>query len=232
MSKRGFTLIELLIVIAIISILAVIGLMNFRQATERSLMASNAANMKTLGTGLQLYLTDYGRLPPADRQAGPFQSHTADFTTVGDGPAGGGSWDGVPWLLYDLGYVSNWQTLFNPKYLRKYPGGETVGGEPYGRYHNFRYAYNSSALSSGGHTGGSGNIESGTTWLVRDLWVGPEAGWYGANYPEYPADYRFPWGEGPWENRLEHVVYADFAVKLIVGGTNATPEQLKSREEE
>ena len=224
MTKRGFTLIELLIVVAIIGILAAIALVNFRFATERTLKSSNAANLKTLSTGLQLYFTDYGHLPPGDRVAGPFMSHTEDFMDVGNGPAAGGSWDGVPWLLYEHGYVSNWKTLFNPKYLRLYKGGETIGGG-HERFHNFRYAYNSSALSTGGHLGGTGNVESGEVWIVRDLWVGPEHGWYGASAPEYPADYDYPWGEGNLENQVEHAVFAGFSVREVIGGTNQRPGQ-------
>lgn len=222
MKRRAFTLIELLIVVAIISILAAIGLFNFRMASERALMASNASNLHTLATALQIYMTDYNHLPPADREAGPFMSHTRDFTEAGNGPAAGGSWDGIPWLLYEHGYVSDWKMLFNPKYLRLYRGGETLrGGWP--RYHNFRYAYNSSALSSGGHLGGAGNIENGTVWIVRDLWWPPERGWHAASYPAYPADYRYPWGEGPNEESLEHAIYAGLAVRVVVGGTDDPP---------
>ncbi len=217
--RVGFTLIELLIVVAIISILAALGLYNFRSASERARKSADMANLKTIAAGLQLYYVDHGNLPPADREAGPFPSHTRDFTQVGNAPAAGGSWDGIPWLLYDLGYVSNWRTLFTPKYIDLYGGGETHrGGHP--RFHNFRYAYNSSALSTGGHLGGDGNVMSGEVWIVRNLFVDPRYGWYGANYPQFPADYSYPWGEGEQGGRLEHALYSDFAVRTVVGGTD------------
>ncbi len=219
----AFTLVELLIVVAIIAILAAIGLVNFRRATQRALKASDASNLHTIATALQAYLVDYGTLPPADREAGPFMSHGYGNLAVGNGPAAGGSWDGIPWLLYEHKYVSDWRTLFCPKYLRLYRGGATLANN-YPRFHNFRYAYNSSALSTGGHAGGDGNVMSGTRWIVRDLFLAPQNGWYGHSYPNYPADYTYPWGEGDWEERLEHVMYSDLAVKTVIGGTDIEPD--------
>lgn len=218
MSKPGFTLIELLIVVAIIAILAAIAAVNFMRAQERALRAADAANLHTIATALQNYYVDHNTLPPADREAGPFQSHSIAFTAVGNGPAAGGSWDGIPWLLVDLKYISNWQTLFCPKYLRLYSGPKTRRGD-HPRYHNFRYAYNSAGLASGGHAGGTG-IMTGTKWLVRDLYLSPQSGWYGSSFPNFPADYRYPWGEGNQQNKLELAIYADMAVRLVVGGTD------------
>jgi prepilin-type N-terminal cleavage/methylation domain-containing protein len=221
-SRGAFTLLELLIVVALVAILSAIAVTNLALATQRSLKSADAANLRTLATGLQLYLTDYNELPPADREAGPFPSHLPTFSNTGNGPAAGGSWDGVPWLLVERGYVENWTTLFNPYYLREYSGGETIrGGHP--RYHNFRYAYNSSGLASGGTAGGAGNVMSGETWIIRNLWVPPQNGWYGAQFPRHPADYNFPWGEGRWENKLEHVLYADLGVQTVIGGTDTVP---------
>lgn len=221
-APHGFTLIELLVVVAIIAILAAIALPNFLLAKERALKASDSANLRTIATALQTYFVDYGTLPPADREAGPFMSHTRDFVPVGNGPAAGGSWDGLPWLLYEYGYVSDWETLFCPKFLQNYRGGETIqGGHP--RFHNFRYAYNSSALSSGGHAGGTG-VMTGTEWIVRNLYVPPDRGWYGGSYPGYPADYRYPWGEGEWDDKLEQVIFSDFAVRTVIGGTDKAPD--------
>jgi prepilin-type N-terminal cleavage/methylation domain-containing protein len=222
-SSRAFTLIELLVVVAIVAILAAIGLVNFRQATERALKSADAAQLRVVGLALQRYHVDHGAFPLADREAGPFPSHTPEFTAVGNGPAAGGSWDGVPWLLVDLGYITDPRQLFTPKYLRLYPGGTTIrGGHP--RYHNFRYAYNSSAASSGGPIGGSGNIGTENTWLVRNLFVAAEDGWFGAQAPDFPADYAYPYGEGDDEGRLEHVLTKDMVVRTVVGGTMRDPE--------
>lgn len=217
MKMRGFTLIELLIVVAIVSILATIGLYNFRMASERAMKSADMANLRVIGTALVLYRTDYNRLPPADRQAGPFMSHYSSFTAVGNGPAAGGSWDGLPWLLYELRYIQDWHQLFTKKYLKLYPGGTTLqGGHP--RFHNFRYAYNNSALASG--SSGDGNLELGNVWLVRNLFVSAQNGFYGSQYPNAPADYRYPWGEGDKEGKVEHALYADMTVRTVEGGTN------------
>ena len=222
--SRAFTLIELLVVVAIIGILGAIALVNFAEAQERAMRAANAGNLHTIAVALQTYVVDYDDLPPADREAGPFASHTEEFTGSGNGPAAGGSWDGVPWLLYDLKYVSEWRTLFCPKYLKLYRKGETIRGE-WPRYHNFRYAYNSSSMSSGGHAGGAGNIMDGDVWVVRDLYLGPRSGFYGEYYPASPADFTYPWGP---DRDLEHVIFADFGVRLVVGGTDEPPDDYPS----
>jgi len=59
MVKRAFTLIELLVVIAIIAILAAILFPVFAQAKEAAKKTACLSNMKQLGLGVQLYLTDY-----------------------------------------------------------------------------------------------------------------------------------------------------------------------------
>jgi prepilin-type N-terminal cleavage/methylation domain-containing protein len=215
----GFTLIELLIVVAIIAILAAIAAVNYQLAQDRAVKAADAANFRTIGTALQHYLVDYGTLPPADREAGPFMSHGPEWTEAGNGPASGGSWDGLPWLLYELKYVSDWRMLFTAKYLKLYGAGQTVrGGHP--RFHNFRIAYNSSALSSGGHLGGFGNLMNGDVWIIRNLWLPPQSGWFASYYPNYPADYRYPFGEGEYTGRVEHAMFADMAVRTVLGGTS------------
>lgn len=211
-SASAFTLIELLIVVAIIGILSSIGVVNYRQAVNRAIKTQGASNMRSLGAALQSYYIDYSTLPLADRIAGPFSSNLGG--PVGNGPAAGGSWDGAPWILIDLGYVGEWQTLFSPKYLRLFRGGKTNFGRQR-RFHNFRYAYNSSARSSGGHLGGSGNIMSGEVWMLRDLYLGP-----GQGFPGLQTNFTYPWGEGDLAGKLEHALYSDMAIKTVVGGTD------------
>jgi prepilin-type N-terminal cleavage/methylation domain-containing protein len=219
---RALTLIELLVVVAIIAILASIAVVNFQHAQERALRAANVANLRVVGQALQAYMTDWNRLPAADRRAGPFESHRRTDVAVGNGPAAGGSWDGVPWLLVSRGYITNPNVLFNPRYLRLYRGGTTLDGS-HPRYHNFRYAYNNSAWSTGGTLGAASDVMSGREWLVRDLYLPADRGWYADRAPEPPADYEFPFGEGEWAGKLEHALYADFTVRLVLGGTDKAP---------
>lgn len=221
---RGFTLIELLIVVAIIAILASIAIFNMRTASRRAWKTRDMAQLRTIGIALNTYFVEHNTFPPADAVGGPFMSHTPDFSGVGDGPAAGGSWDGLPWLLHERGYVENWRHLFCPKYLKIYAAGQTLGGEE-PRYHNFRYAYNASALRS--RPPGQyhpGEVMNGAQWIVRDLWLPPEAGWHAGAYPDYPADYRYPWGEGNLHEATEMALYADGSVREVVGGTDLPPD--------
>ncbi len=63
MNKKGFTLIELLIVVAIIGIIAAIAIPNLLVAMQKGKQKSTMGDMKTLGTGIESYVTDWSFVP-------------------------------------------------------------------------------------------------------------------------------------------------------------------------
>ncbi|HPA46087.1 MAG TPA: prepilin-type N-terminal cleavage/methylation domain-containing protein [bacterium] len=64
MRRHGFTLIELLIVVAIIGILAAIAVPNFLNARTKAQVARVFADMKALGTAMDMYGLDNGNKYP------------------------------------------------------------------------------------------------------------------------------------------------------------------------
>jgi general secretion pathway protein G len=61
----GFTLIELLVVVAIILVLISIALPNFLEAVTKSNIAAAKSEMRSLGTALEMYNTDWKEYPQA-----------------------------------------------------------------------------------------------------------------------------------------------------------------------
>jgi len=72
MTKKGFTLIELLIVIAIIGIIAAIAVPNLLVALQKGKQKATMGDMKTIGTGVESYITDLACAPPGIANSNDF----------------------------------------------------------------------------------------------------------------------------------------------------------------
>lgn len=71
--NNAFTLIELLIAMAIIGILATIGLGSFRTAQMRGRDAERKSDLKQISNALELYFSDYRQYPSSFPWGGEFK---------------------------------------------------------------------------------------------------------------------------------------------------------------
>lgn len=201
--NRAFTLVELLIVVAIISILALLAVPNLSMAKRRANQARCASNLKAIGYALYAYRIDYNHYPLADGIAGLNES--MGQTSVGNGPAANGSWDGVPRVLVRLGYLSSDTFLFCPTLRERFQGD---------RMQKFRYAYNNSAWDTGASTGAANDVErdSSDIWYARCLWV-PAAN----SFDPAAKDVRYPHGE---DQNMENALMSNSRVVLRDGAAD------------
>jgi len=65
--QDGFTLIELMVVVIILGILAAVAIPQFMGQAEKAKDQSARSEMRTIGTGIQLYYTENGKWPTAGK---------------------------------------------------------------------------------------------------------------------------------------------------------------------
>jgi len=121
-NSKGFTLIELLVVIAIIAILAAILLPVLTNARESAWRVSCANNLKEIGTGCNVYATDFNDFLPIINLPGSTEnfyqttlacrttSGTSPCSTISVGPYGLGA-------LYFYAGIANGKVFYCPTVL-------------------------------------------------------------------------------------------------------------------
>lgn len=118
MSRHGFTLIELLIVVAIIGILAAIAVPNFLNAQIRAKVSRAQADLRAIGTAVEMYTLDNNVAPP--------NTHG----TLGDSTSGYVRFN----LTTPIAYISS-VDLVDPFVVANDPN-QQLSDELYYTYHN------------------------------------------------------------------------------------------------
>jgi len=102
----GFTLIELLIAMAILGILATVGLGSFRTAQMRGGDAERKSDLKQISNAMELYFSDYKRYPPTFTFSGEFTDSKTSYLKVVPNDPGGGTY------VYHVSSTGNKYQLF------------------------------------------------------------------------------------------------------------------------
>jgi len=97
MNKKGFTLIELLIVVAIIGLLATIGMVSMTSARAKARDSKRLSDLSQIRSGMELVFNDEG---------------TYALTTDGTTPMAVG---GLTTTAYPNAYITNWTDFEDPR---------------------------------------------------------------------------------------------------------------------
>ncbi|MEW6455730.1 MAG: prepilin-type N-terminal cleavage/methylation domain-containing protein [Acidobacteriota bacterium] len=119
--EKGFTLIELLIVIAIIGIIVTIATPQFMNALQKGKQKTTMANIRSIGTAIESYITDY-YFAPRQATLGNISNIAADLALYTRIPATDG-W-GNP-ILYEASDAANPESYTILSYGRN--GAEDAG---------------------------------------------------------------------------------------------------------
>jgi len=115
--EKGFTLVELIIVIAIVTVLSGIAVINFLKVTEKAKRAEAKTFIAGLQTAISMYKLDMGHYPPDDESSASLRealsSETKDFFDEEDS-----GWAG-PYMEFKDNQVNNYGELLDPWYQSK-----------------------------------------------------------------------------------------------------------------
>ncbi|MCA9416953.1 MAG: hypothetical protein KC917_11810, partial [Candidatus Omnitrophica bacterium] len=112
----------------------------------------------------------------------------------------------VPWVLADMGYVTDREYFYCPMMVGLYPD----------RKEKVRWAYNSSAIDTGFEQGGANNLEreSGHLWLARCAWLPAFATFEPNSGLKYPLGDDLETGE---KDVMENVLRINGTVETVNG---------------
>lgn len=111
MKTKAFTLIELLVVIAIIAILAAILFPVFAQAKVAAKKSADLSQKKQLGTGIQIYISDYDDTFPLANTAVPNDPYGWNWGYWSNTPA---DWDSTVPSAYQIAGATFWVNAAQP----------------------------------------------------------------------------------------------------------------------
>jgi general secretion pathway protein G len=128
-AMRGFTLIELLLVVAILSILAAVVLPKLGDRTKQARLSAAKADISNMGTALEAFEVDCGRLPTTDEGLNALVQQPGN---VQNWNKAGYLNKGVPKDPWDHDYVYRCPGQQNPNGYDLYsfgPDGQDGGGD-------------------------------------------------------------------------------------------------------
>lgn len=223
MKKRSaFTLIELLVVIAIIAILAAILFPVFAQAKAAAKTTQSISNMKQVGIGLQMYLSDNEDTYPQRRFPGvdaatnqptlfswkyvtyPYIKSSPLFTDTVNQAAKYPDDTGDPLLMSGL-------AIAQPVFARGYAFADI----PW----LLQKSWSATTLTSTAVDNPAGTLviaEQKRAWVD----TGPYLNW--TPDPQYPGDptagFKYPWGGNKWDDKAMVLIFHDSHAKRAANG--------------
>ena len=110
--EKGFTLVELIVVIAVVSILSGIAVINFLKVTEKAKRAEAKSFIASLQTAISMYKLDIGHYPPDDKSSASLREALSLEGKDSSGEEDSG-WAG-PYVEFKDNQVNDYGELLDP----------------------------------------------------------------------------------------------------------------------